>query len=169
VKHLQEVPQGIASKPGIQYENSASDPILDPHYPENKFPFNTSPANLPGNKYIVILRYYTTMGITKSALFKKRQNRVATLAKAFDHPARVAILEYLLSHETCICNDLVNEFPLSQSTITQHLKELKRIGIIKGEVEGPKVNYCIDERVWEEAKDIFINMFTKYVKRNDCC
>jgi predicted transcriptional regulator len=109
------------------------------------------------------------MGITKSALFKKRQNKIAGLAKAFDHPARVAILEYLLSNNTCICNDLVDELPLSQSTITQHLKELKRIGIIKGEVEGPKVNYCIDETVWEEARDIFINMFSRYVRSNDCC
>ena len=109
------------------------------------------------------------MGLTKSTLFKKRQNRVATLAKAFDHPARVAILEYILANETCICNDLVGELPLSQSTITQHLKELKQIGIIKGEVEGPKVNYCIAENVWEEAKDIFINMFSKYVKKNGCC
>jgi len=109
------------------------------------------------------------VGITKSELFKKRQNKMAIIAKAFDHPARVAILEYLLDNTTCICNDLVDVLPLSQSTITQHLKELKRIGIIKGEVEGPKVNYCIDEQVWEEAKDIFINMFSKYVKKNDCC
>lgn len=94
---------------------------------------------------------------------------MAALAKAFDHPARVAILEYLLDKQTCICNDLVDVLPLSQSTITQHLKELKQTGIIKGEVEGPKVNYCINEDVWEEAKDIFINMFSKYVKRNDCC
>lgn len=108
------------------------------------------------------------MGITKSALFKKRQNRISNLAKAFGHPARVAIIEYLLANNTCICNDLVDELPLSQSTITQHLKELKRIGIIKGEVEGPKVNYCINEQVWEEAKDIFVNLFTKYVK-NNCC
>jgi predicted transcriptional regulator len=109
------------------------------------------------------------MGITKSELFKKRQNRIANLAKAFDHPARVAIIEYLLTNDTCICNDLVDVLPLSQSTITQHLKELKRIGIIKGEVEGPKVNYCIDDQVWEEAKDIFFNLFTRYVKKNDCC
>lgn len=109
------------------------------------------------------------MGITKSELFKKRQNKMAMLAKAFDHPARVAILEYLLDNNTCICNDLVDLLPLSQSTITQHLKELKQIGIIKGEVEGPKVNYCIDEKVWVEAKDIFINMFTRYVKQNKCC
>ncbi|MEZ4945098.1 MAG: metalloregulator ArsR/SmtB family transcription factor [Cyclobacteriaceae bacterium] len=118
--------------------------------------------------YIVILRY-NDMGITKSSLFKKRQNKLANLAKAFNHPARVAIIEYLLRNETCICNDLVDELPLSQSTITQHLKELKRIGIIKGEVEGPKVNYCIDETTWEDAKDIFINMFSKYVRKNDCC
>jgi predicted transcriptional regulator len=108
------------------------------------------------------------MGITKSALFKKRQNRIATLAKAFDHPARVAILEYILTNESCITNDLVNELPLSQSTISQHLKELKQIGIIKGEVEGPKLNYCIDENVWEEAKDIFIKMFSKFVPKS-CC
>ncbi|MFZ6001446.1 MAG: ArsR/SmtB family transcription factor [Bacteroidota bacterium] len=102
------------------------------------------------------------MGITKSELFKKRQNRMATLAKAFDHPARVAIIEYLMSNQTCICNDLVDELPLSQSTISQHLKELKEIGIIKGEVEGPKLNYCIDTEVWEEARDIFMNLFSKF-------
>ncbi len=109
------------------------------------------------------------MGITKSELFKKRQNKIATLAKAFDHPARVAILEHLLDHKTCICNDLVDVLPLSQSTITQHLKELKQIGIIKGEIEGPKVNYCIDENVWEDARDIFINMFSKYECKNKNC
>ena len=108
------------------------------------------------------------MGITKSELFKKKQNRIATLAKAFDHPARVAILEYLLSNKSCITNDLVNELPLSQSTISQHLKELKQIGIIKGEVEGPKLNYCIDERVWDEAQTIFNNLFSKFTPR-DCC
>lgn len=108
------------------------------------------------------------MGLTKSELFKKRQNRIADLAAAFDHPARVAIIEHLLDNKTCICNDLVNVLPLSQSTITQHLKELKRIGIIKGEVEGPKVNYCIDEKVWEEAQEIFINMFSKFIPKN-CC
>lgn len=109
------------------------------------------------------------MGVTKTELFKRGQNRMASLAKAFDHPARVAIIEYLLKNETCICNDLVNELPLSQSTITQHLKELKQIGIIKGEVEGPKVNYCIDEKVWEEAKGMFINLFSKFVAKNNCC
>jgi DNA-binding transcriptional ArsR family regulator len=108
------------------------------------------------------------MGITKSELFEKRQNRMALLAKAFDHPARVAIMEYLLNNQTCICSDLVTELPLSQSTINQHLKELKQIGIIKGEIEGPKVNYCIDVTVWEEARDMFVNMFSKPVVANLC-
>ncbi|HTJ50036.1 MAG TPA: metalloregulator ArsR/SmtB family transcription factor [Cyclobacteriaceae bacterium] len=108
------------------------------------------------------------MGITKSELFKKKHNKMASLAKAFGHPARIAIIEYLLSNQTCITNDLVDELPLSQSTITQHLKELKQIGIIKGEVEGPKVNYCIDEKVWEEAKDMFVGLFTRFVPKN-CC
>jgi DNA-binding transcriptional ArsR family regulator len=109
------------------------------------------------------------MGLTKTQLFKKKQNRLAILAKAFNHPARIAILEYLLSNQTCICNDLVSVLPLSQSTITQHLKELKQVGIIKGEVEGPKVNYCIDEKVWEEATGAFMNMFSKFVPKNDYC
>lgn len=109
------------------------------------------------------------MGITKAELFTERQNRLATLAKAIGHPARVAIIEYLLEHETCICNDLVLELPLSQSTITQHLRELKQIGIIKGEVEGPKVNYCIDDEVWNEAKDIFNNLFGRKISKKNCC
>lgn len=108
------------------------------------------------------------MGITKTELFTKKQNRIANLAVAFDHPARVAIIDYLLTHQTCICNDLVHELPLSQSTITQHLQELKRVGIIKGEVEGPKVNYCIDAKVWEEARLVFNSLFARFVKDN-CC
>jgi DNA-binding transcriptional ArsR family regulator len=108
------------------------------------------------------------MGLTKAELFTKRQNRIAALAKAFDHPARIAILEYLLANQTCITNDLVHQLPLSQSTISQHLKELKLIGIIKGEVEGPKQNYCIDDEVWEEARGVFTAFFAKYLPKN-CC
>lgn len=108
------------------------------------------------------------MGITKTQSFDKRQNQLAAFAKAIGHPARVSILEYLLKHNSCICNDLVEELPLSQSTISQHLKELKQIGIIKGEIEGPKICYCIDEKVWEEAKDMFLKMFMLY-SPNSCC
>lgn len=109
------------------------------------------------------------MGVTKAELFTESQNKLASLAKAIGHPARVAIIEYLLEHQTCICNDLVGELPLSQSTITQHLRELKQIGLIKGEVEGPKVNYCIDEDTWNEGKRIFLQLFDKRVSGNNCC
>jgi DNA-binding transcriptional ArsR family regulator len=108
------------------------------------------------------------MGLSKTELFKRRQNRTAILAKAFDHPARVAILEYLLSKRTCICGDLVEFLPLSQSTIVQHLKVLKSIGIITGTVEGPKVNYCINEVVWREAQGIFTNLFSSLVPTKEC-
>lgn len=91
------------------------------------------------------------MGITKTEVFSEKENRIADLAKAFAHPARVAILTYLAENKTCICGDLVEALPLSQSTISQHLKELKRIGIIKGNIEPPKVCYCINEDVWQEA------------------
>lgn len=110
------------------------------------------------------------MGITKSELFEKRINKMATVAKVIGHPARVAILEYLLEHKTCICNDLVEELPLSQSTITQHLRELKQAGLIKGEIEGPKVNYCIDEEAWGAAGIAFSALFARYVNtKKDCC
>lgn len=92
------------------------------------------------------------MGITKSQVFNKTQNQIADYAKAFAHPARIAILEHLIKERSCICGDLVDILPLSQSTISQHLKELKRIGLIKGEIEGPRMCYCIDEEVWESAK-----------------
>jgi DNA-binding transcriptional ArsR family regulator len=109
------------------------------------------------------------MGITKSTVFNAQQNKLATIAKVIGHPARVAIIEYLLKNNTCICNDLVEVLPLSQSTISQHLKELKQVGIIKGEIEGPKMNYCIDEQMWEEARDLMINLFASYTPKKNCC
>ncbi len=94
------------------------------------------------------------MGVTKSDNFSTEQNQIADFAKAFAHPARVAIIQHLLKTQTCICNDLVAVLPLSQSTISQHLNELKRIGLIKGVIDGPKVCYCIDLDVWERAKSL---------------
>jgi len=88
------------------------------------------------------------MGITKSHFFNEEQNKLAEYAKAFAHPARIAITQYLLQNQTCIVGTLANELPLSQSTLSQHLKERKRIGIIKGEVEGPSICYCINKDVW---------------------
>lgn len=95
------------------------------------------------------------MGLTKSEIFTDQQNRIADLAKAFAHPARVAILQLLIQKKACVCGDLVEELPLSQSTVSQHLKELKRIGIIQGEINPPRVCYCINPPVWEEARQTF--------------
>lgn len=108
------------------------------------------------------------MGLTKTQEFTAQENRIAELAKAFAHPARVAILRLLAERKTCVCGDLVDELPLSQATVSQHLKELKRIGIIKGEIDPPRVCYCIDEAVWEEAQGTFTALFGQF-KVLSCC
>ena len=92
------------------------------------------------------------MGATKTEHFTDRQNELATLAKALGHPARIAILDYLLKVNTCICGDIVNELPLAQPTISQHLKELKNAGLIKGDIEGNSICYCIDVKNWKNFK-----------------
>ena len=102
------------------------------------------------------------MGLTKTQEFTAQENRTAELAKAFAHPARVAILRLLAERKACVCGDLVDKLPLSQATVSQHLKELKRIGIIKGEIDPPRVCYCIDEAVWEEAQGTFTVLFDEF-------
>lgn len=92
------------------------------------------------------------MGVTKTDIFSREDNLLARFAKALGHPARIAILRLLAQRQACICGDIVEEIPLAQSTISQHLKELKTAGLIKGEIEGAKVCYCIDEEAWEVAK-----------------
>jgi DNA-binding transcriptional ArsR family regulator len=102
------------------------------------------------------------MGLSKTQVFNRRQNQIAEYAKALAHPARVAILQQLIRNRSCICGDLVEQLPLSQSTISQHLKELKRIGLIKGEIEGPRVCYCIDDKAWEIAGKAVLEVFGSY-------
>jgi DNA-binding transcriptional ArsR family regulator len=110
------------------------------------------------------------MGATKTEHFTARQNAIATLAKALGHPARVAIIDYLLKADTCICGDIVNELPLAQPTVSQHLKELKNAGLIKGEIEGNSVCYCIDERGVQKLHAYFDNILLKIKrKKTDCC
>ena len=94
------------------------------------------------------------MGITKSEIFTVQQNQLAQFAKAFSHPARVAILQYLFKTESCVCGSLVDEIGLAQATISQHLKELKNLGLIQGTVEGTSVCYCINAEVWDEMKQV---------------
>src|SRR6187551_3024881 len=104
------------------------------------------------------------MGTTKTEEFTIKDNKIASYAKALAHPARVAILKLLIKKQACICGDIVDELPLSQSTVSQHLKELKEAGLIKGDIEGKKVCYCIDEKEWENAKTYlagFLNSYTK--------
>ena len=108
------------------------------------------------------------MGITKTDLFTENQNEIASLAKAIAHPARVAIIEYLLKVNACICNDIVNELPLAQPTISQHLKELKNAGLIKGNIEGNAICYCINEKNFEKIKGLF-STINKNITSNTCC
>ena len=110
------------------------------------------------------------MGASKTEHFTDKQNNIALLAKALGHPARIAIIEYLLSVETCICGDIVNELPLAQPTVSQHLKELKTAGIIKGETEGNSICYCIDEKALKKLQSYFGNLFNLIErKKNTCC
>lgn len=102
----------------------------------------------------------------KKDLFSPQQNQIALLAKALGHPARIAILEYLLKVDACVCGDIVDELPLSQSTVSQHLKELKKVGIIKGEIEGVRTCYCINEEVWGTFEKSFDQFFKKV---STCC
>lgn len=106
------------------------------------------------------------MGLSKTKSFGTKENQIAEFAKALAHPARVAILEYLSRQNACMCGDIVDQLPLSQSTVSQHLAELKRIGLIKGEIEGPRVCYCIDKAVWEEAREALSGFLTEVKK---CC
>ncbi|OJW77744.1 MAG: transcriptional regulator [Bacteroidetes bacterium 46-16] len=109
------------------------------------------------------------MGATKSYEFSARENKLARYAKAMAHPARVAILKLLATKATCQCGDIVDELPLSQSTISQHLKELKEAGLIKGEIDGAKVCYCINDKEWKAAQ-IWINQFfNSYKGCDECC
>jgi len=85
------------------------------------------------------------MGVSKTELFTDFHNQVAKMAKALGHPARVAIMEYLIKKNSCVCGDIVEELPLSQSTVSQHLKALKDAKLIKGETDGPYTCFCIDQ------------------------
>ena len=110
------------------------------------------------------------MGSAKSEEFSVKDNRIATYAKALAHPARVAILKLLIQRQACICGDIVDELPLSQSTVSQHLKELKEAGLIKGDISGVKVCYCIDDEELTKAKTALEELFASYeIQKAKCC
>ena len=109
------------------------------------------------------------MGATKSDEFSVKENKIAKIAKALAHPARIAILNLLAKRQACVCGDIVDELPLSQSTVSQHLKELKEAGLITGEIEGAKVCYCIDEKEWKAAQAWLNQLFDTYKSGGNCC
>jgi len=107
------------------------------------------------------------MGITKTQIFTEQQNDLAIFFKVLGHPARVAILQYISNQNACICNDLVNEIGLAQATISQHLKELKNLGLIEGEVEGKSMCYCINVKRWDAIQNELNSFFNK--TKSNCC
>ena len=110
------------------------------------------------------------MGLAKTEMFTDQQNEIALFAKVFGHPARVAILQQLFKIDACYCGDLVNEIGLAQPTISQHLKELKHLGLIKGNVEGTSVCYCIHKENWTTMKTVMTEFLNQdLTQKEDCC
>lgn len=109
------------------------------------------------------------MGTTKTGVFTEDQNDLALIIKALAHPARIAIIQHLISLNSCVCGDIVEELDLAQSTISQHLKELKRVGLIKGTIEGTSVCYCIDDEKWSEVRNRLDNFFGSKIDTQSCC
>ncbi|MCO4292858.1 metalloregulator ArsR/SmtB family transcription factor [Solitalea sp. MAHUQ-68] len=109
------------------------------------------------------------MGVTRTEIFTQEQNELAQMMKALAHPARIAIIQQLLKSQSCICGDLVDEIGLAQATISQHLRELKAVGIIKGTIEGTSVCYCINEEVWKHYSKTFGELFKSFVEGKSCC
>ena len=142
----------------VKWKNYAGECVEKKEGRKNKF----------GTHYILIV-ILRCMGLTKTDLFTKQQNELASMAKALAHPARIAILEILINKNTCICGDIVEELPLSQATVSQHLKELKEAGIIQGEISGVRTCYCIDPKVWNQAGSLLSQLFASYKMQENCC
>lgn len=111
--------------------------------------------------YIYDKRLEKYMAVSKSSEFNAKEIELSEIGKALSHPARIKILKILASTNSCICGDIVDLLPLSQATVSQHLKELKRVGFIKGDIDGPKVCYCIDKKNLEKAKKSLDKLFTQ--------
>ena len=100
--------------------------------------------------------------------YKESTEDLAAFAKALGHPTRIAILKYLETQSCCFTGDLVDVFPLAQSTISQHLKELKNAGLIQGELKPPKIKYCINQDNWNKAQQLFESLFNQTANRQPC-
>jgi ArsR family transcriptional regulator len=100
------------------------------------------------------------MAKTKLESFSDLEVRLAAIAKALSHPARIKILKILTARNACICGDIVDLLPLAQSTVSQHLKELKKAGLIEGDIHGPRTCYCLNPRILGMARDEFYKLFS---------
>lgn len=109
------------------------------------------------------------MGLTKTEKFTDFQNDFADFAKALAHPARIAIIQHLLTTNSCICGDIVEELGLAQSTISQHLKALKNMELIQGNIDGTSVCYCINPIKFKEIQELFGTFFTSISTSQSCC
>ena len=111
------------------------------------------------------------MAISKKEAFTKKEQELADFAKALAHPARIAILKVLAQKNECICGEIVEVLPLAQSTVSQHLKELKNAGLITGSVDGPRSCYCIDWKAFEKFNSAFNGLFEnlKIKQEKSCC
>ena len=109
------------------------------------------------------------MGTTKTELFTKEQNLRAATFKALAHPARIAIIDYLLGVNSCVCGDIVEALPLSQSTVSQHLREMKQAGLIQGEIEGKQSCYCVNPEALRILRDYLGHLFSKTEQQDHCC
>jgi len=109
------------------------------------------------------------MGLTKTEMFTDEQNALAVMLKAIAHPARIAILQHIITANTCICSTLVDESGLAQATISQHLKELKNAGLIQGTIEGVSICYCIEPKAWAKLAKEIGGLFQSYQQPEICC
>jgi ArsR family transcriptional regulator len=109
------------------------------------------------------------MALNKKQEFKKKEIELADFANAISHPARIAILKEIQKRDTCICGEIVEVLPLAQSTVSQHLKELLKAGLIKGTVDGTKSCYCINWKTFEKFEKTFDEFFNKTNFKNDKC
>ena len=111
------------------------------------------------------------MAVTKEKLYNDTQKRLAKLTKALSHPARIAIIQLLAQRESCICGDITDELPLAQSTVSQHLKALKKVGLIQGQIDGVRTCYCLDEKGVAGLQE-FLGPFLNDIQlqtKDQCC
>ena len=109
------------------------------------------------------------MDTDKNNEYNIDNEQLARFAKAMGHPTRITILHFLASMDSCYFGDIHNELPIAKATVSQHLKELKDAGLIQGEIETPKVKYCINKENWEKAQTFFETFFAMRKEKTGCC